>query len=121
MQELVFSTCFAVFAALALTETLLFRRLSPSDKKRIYPRLALLNAVVVGAMMLAILASWGYWAVVPPMLLFLSLVGYLSTTRVRICASCGSIAQPQSLTTPAKFCSKCGTPLSASPLLARRF
>ena len=115
-SETLFLAYFPVWAILAVGQLLFLRGRSPSEKKYWHPRLSLLNLIVIGGFMVAIVASSQQWLAVVATALMVVAIGLLLLTRVTICDQCGATVQPRSLLFAAKFCPKCGSPVSPARL-----
>lgn len=118
LQEAVFVANIAVFLILVIAESLFLLRRGPLHKWRWHARLGLLNVLVIGGMMAAIVVGWGHWIALPGVLAFTAFIGYAVVPKIRVCESCGSTVQPQSLVVAAKYCPKCSSSLRPSPLWA---
>ncbi len=102
------------FAVVAGGTWLALRDLTPEQKHRKYPKVALAGIVVLGTFFLAFpLVSGQFWhlLIIAPALAF---IGYVNVAVVRVCTACGHVAQPENLVSPTKFCPKCGAPLVAA-------
>jgi hypothetical protein len=114
--EGLFLAYFAVFLILVIAESLFLWRRGPQHKWRWHARLGLLNVLVLGGIMAAIVVGWGQWIALPVLLAFAAFIGYGVVRKIRVCESCGSTVQPQSLVVAAKYCPRCSSALRPSPL-----
>lgn len=107
---------FIAFVLVAAGSWLFLRRLEPKLKKKWYPRISLLGIAVIGPFLLLPWFVWGQWPFGLVGLAFVVFVGYSSVKLIRVCDSCGYLAQPQGLIVAAKFCPKCGARMTPSTL-----
>jgi hypothetical protein len=105
---------FAVFGVVALGSWLFMRRLSPEKKHRWYPKVSLAGIGILAPFFLAFPIMTGQIATLAVVIPAIAFIAYVNVAVVRVCKSCGRIAQPQNLVTPERFCPKCGAPLVAS-------
>jgi hypothetical protein len=108
---------FGVFALLVGGQLLFLQGRSPREKKYWHPRLSLLNLVVIGGFLVVMVAASSRQSLpVIVTVLILAVMGFIAHTRILVCDQCGATAQPQSLVTAARFCPKCGAPLTRARL-----
>jgi hypothetical protein len=107
---------FAVFAVVVIGSWLFMRSLEPKQKKKWYPRISLLSIAIIGPFLLLPSIVWGQWLFALIGFVFICFVGYSSVKLIRVCESCGFMAQPQGLVIAAKFCPKCGATMTPSTL-----
>jgi hypothetical protein len=105
---------FAAFGVVSLGSWLFVRRLSPEEKHRWYPKVSLAGIGILAPFFLAFPFMTGQIAFLAVVIPAIAFIGYVNVAVVRVCKSCGRIAQPQNLVTPERFCAKCGAPLVAS-------
>jgi hypothetical protein len=110
---------FSVWIALVIGSWLFFRRLDPKAKKVWQPRIGLFNLAVIGLFFLGPMLLSQNWLSVAVLIVFFAFFIYFGVYMTRVCESCGSATQPQSLFTAAEFCSKCGAKLTATRLMSR--
>jgi ABC-type Co2+ transport system permease subunit len=106
-------TYMVAFALVAFGSWLALRGLTPEQKHRRYPKVALAGIIVLGAFFVALpIVSGQLWhlLIIAPALAF---IGYVNVSVVRVCTACGHVAQSENLVSPTRFCPKCGTPLVA--------
>jgi protein-S-isoprenylcysteine O-methyltransferase Ste14 len=110
---------FVVFGLVALANWLFMRRLTPSQKHRRYPKAALLSILVLSPFFLVFALQDLRIDSLVITVAALVFIGYLSVAIVRVCQSCGHVTQPEGFFAPAKFCSKCGSAVTPSPLFPK--
>lgn len=115
---------FVVFTIIAAGGWLYGRRLDPRVLERWYPPFSLLSIAVLGTLLLAPPFVWGQYLLAAIAGVVIVATGYLAVAKIRVCESCGTVAPPKNLITPADSCLKCGAALSpnkiVSSLLQRR-
>lgn len=120
-MEAAFGTAYLVeFCGLALGAWLFSRRLDPAQKKYWQPRLSLASVVILAPFFVIPLLFWRQWLMLPITLIFLGFIAWGHAFRTRVCDQCGTIVPPQQLITPARYCPKCGAPLSREKIFGRK-
>lgn len=118
--EALFPWYFLTFAILAISQYLFLHGRSPREKRYWFPRLSILNLLVIGGFLVAIILASGQWLSLFLLVPFLAIFGYLGLTRIVICQRCGATVQPQYLVEPSQFCPRCGAELERGPIFPPR-
>ena len=92
------------------------RRMSHAQKHTWLPRLGIVTIVVLGPFFVFPALQQGNYLFAMVAVVALVFIGYVNATKVRVCESCGHVAQPENLLVAASFCPKCGAALRASKL-----
>ena len=93
--EALFPWYFLTFAFLAIGEYIFLHDRSPREKRYWFPRLTILNLLVIGGFMVVIILTSGQLAALFLLVPLLAIFGYLALTRIVICERCGATVQPQ--------------------------
>ena len=107
---------YVTFAVVALGSWLFMRKLPPARKYYWMPRVNAIGIAVLGPFFIVPLLLNRQFGAAVVFALALVFIGYVSVAVVRVCKSCGHVAQPENLLAPAAFCPKCGTQLVAPRL-----
>lgn len=107
---------FTIFFLLTIGSWFFTRKLHPKQKRIWVPRLSLLSIIVIGTLIILPSVVGGQYLFAMLGLAMLIFIGYVSVAKVRVCESCGHVAQPESLLFSAKFCPKCSAKLTPSKI-----
>jgi hypothetical protein len=98
----------AVISAVGIGGALFARRLKPSQLNLWLPRLRLINLVLVCTFIIGVAAYVRVWFLALPALAIVLFYPYVR--HVRVCESCGTVAEPVGWD-PSAYCSRCGSSL----------
>ena len=108
---------FLVFTAIALGGWLYGKRLDPRVLKRWYPPFSLLSTALLGILLLAPPFVGGQYLLAAIAGVVIVAIAYIAVVKIRVCESCGTVAPPRNLITPADSCPECGAVLSPNKIV----
>lgn len=108
---------FLVFAAIALGGWLYGKRLDPRVLKPWYIPFSLLSIAVLGTLLLAPPFVGGQYLLGAIAGVVIVATAYILVAKIRVCETCGTVAPPRNLITPADACVKCGSALSPNKIV----